>query len=1326
MEGQNVQAEVARLEPLVNNIREHLWFHPEGSRAAAFIGAGFSTNATMVSHRGKQMVLWQGVVARMLDRLEPGKLAPGFGDAALRIAQEYEAAYGRPELNRLIEDCIPDANYEPGSLHQNLLKLPWADIFTTNQDTLLERTRYFAPGRRYDVVTNVQDISATRSPRIVKLHGSLPSQRPFIFTEEDFRTYPRRFAPFVNMVQQSMMENVLCLLGFSGDDPNFLFWSGWVRDNLGEHAPQIYLIGLLDLSESKRQLLGHYNVIPIDLGAVFPATPHNNSGERHRAALGWFLKSLERGRSTDRSAWPETSAHDAAPSHEGVPLLRPHRRTTPRIDSDEVGEDQPRSLYAVYRHLDKIQESHPGWILTPSVNRRRLSFQTIPLISNYPSSAGAWTEIETLETLEAVLLASKLVWLQERRLVPLQIHEGEVIDSLIRKVNLFPEVLELTSAEIKAEQVQLPYQPWDADDIGWREVTEAWTRSAFALMTHARENVDTGRFVYWRDVLSQVHHRRVEWTARWFHETTLFYLATFEADAARKQLHDWPDTPGLPEWTLRRAALYAELTDIATAQALVDTALVQIRQGQRHDREDRYYLSLESWALISRFYYRNELSPVSQQDDDADSNARNSDRLEALKAFQCDPWGECRELSHVVQGPQPQPQLADRRVVESVGFDPGVRHVTRHIGFSTDHFDKILPAFALLKLPTEAGYPLRFPHVITLEGVGNAAEWIWTFSPLWSISTYLRAGRNEEFRNWFGRARVATLSDEQVAKLLEMFSKGIRDGIAELQGAGVPRRTYAHHIFSNLIEALSRLCFLLNAKQLDQVAEIALTMYHAKTIQEDYAYYGGLAKLFERLLMAMSAEDKKAFLPKLLKLPYVSEDLPDRVDVYLMWPEPTLSLRPGSISTISQTDPIFDEVRSHIPIFLEQVRTGGLQERSRALWRLLLLDGCRVLDAQEKAKLADAVWSRTHTETGLPSETNLTLASVLSLPQPEPNRAETVLRAHLRNREIPPVSTLKDGSWSSAGGAQAGNNLLMAWLAGNALPGTDKNGTVNWNAEDVEVLIQQLDQWSRTEANHKREGFTDFLGDLSERFEIVDRLLEQVVFPRVNLLSDQARRNLQALMAELQTMGFELVVALPASLNLRPDDDEASRVENRLRQLLSTYKPQDVQGALDAVYSWAYLSHLDIIPPVPSGLVRELANKIFMRRNPGLISAINIISQLNETSPSLITHEVRHDLLSALEHLLSEVELPDLTGIDSASDQTQVFSLEERPDAFVTVSKLAAAIQTLYLSEGSEVPEVLEMWQQKAEESKLPEVRAVYKNISLETKRHTLEDDGGG
>ena len=59
---------------------------------------------------------------------------------------------------------------------------------------------------------------------------------PLIFAAEDFRTYPARHAAFVNLARQIFIENDLCLVGFSGNDPNFLEWAGWVRDHLGGHA----------------------------------------------------------------------------------------------------------------------------------------------------------------------------------------------------------------------------------------------------------------------------------------------------------------------------------------------------------------------------------------------------------------------------------------------------------------------------------------------------------------------------------------------------------------------------------------------------------------------------------------------------------------------------------------------------------------------------------------------------------------------------------------------------------------------------------------------------------------------------------------------------------------------------------------------------------------------------------------------------------------------------------------------------------------------------------------------------------------------------------
>jgi hypothetical protein len=313
-------------------IRDALWCAEPHGRAAVMIGAGFSQNAEPATQQPRRMPLWRDLTQGLVDHLYPAshyseKLRcnvvsrAGATSGALRLAEEYEAAFGRQQLNQLLLNLIPDADYHPGRLHQLLLQLPWADVFTTNYDTLLERARDEITNRRYEVVRTFGEIAQAMRPRIVKLHGSFPAHAPFIFTEEDFRTYPTRFAPFVNLAQQTMMENIFCLLGFSGDDPNFLYWTGWVRDHLGTSAPRIYLCGLLELNDAQRRLLYQRNVTPIDLSPVVPRREDQDEWIRHRLATEWFLLSLEAGRPSDPFAWPRGVGPRPTEPTPGLPTI---------------------------------------------------------------------------------------------------------------------------------------------------------------------------------------------------------------------------------------------------------------------------------------------------------------------------------------------------------------------------------------------------------------------------------------------------------------------------------------------------------------------------------------------------------------------------------------------------------------------------------------------------------------------------------------------------------------------------------------------------------------------------------------------------------------------------------------------------------------------------------------------------------------------------------------------------------------------------------------------------------------------------------------------
>jgi len=67
--------------------------------------------------------------------------------------------------------------------------LPWADVLTTNYDTLLERAAS-GSARGYGIVRREGDLSGLRAPGIIKLHGTIEDDADLVITEEDCRRYP--------------------------------------------------------------------------------------------------------------------------------------------------------------------------------------------------------------------------------------------------------------------------------------------------------------------------------------------------------------------------------------------------------------------------------------------------------------------------------------------------------------------------------------------------------------------------------------------------------------------------------------------------------------------------------------------------------------------------------------------------------------------------------------------------------------------------------------------------------------------------------------------------------------------------------------------------------------------------------------------------------------------------------------------------------------------------------------------------------------------------------------------------------------------------------
>ena len=144
------------------------------------------------------------------------------------------------------------------SAHKQLLLCDkFKNIYTTNYDNLLEFTSdNFSEFQTPMVNTSWNLSNGFQKRSIIKIHGSLRIEDDrfefdgdqhlrYIIAQEDYDSYIEKHEAFSHLMRISMLQGKFCLLGFSGNDPNYMGWVKWMSDILGkgkDKGPKIYLV----------------------------------------------------------------------------------------------------------------------------------------------------------------------------------------------------------------------------------------------------------------------------------------------------------------------------------------------------------------------------------------------------------------------------------------------------------------------------------------------------------------------------------------------------------------------------------------------------------------------------------------------------------------------------------------------------------------------------------------------------------------------------------------------------------------------------------------------------------------------------------------------------------------------------------------------------------------------------------------------------------------------------------------------------------------------------------------------------------------------------
>lgn len=516
----------------LDTIAGRLW----NGHACLFVGAGFSKNAILLPG-ATSPPNWNELGDLFFEKARTHKPTPKEREYAnvLRLAEEVECVSDRPALSQLIQDAIHDDKLKPSDLHIRLLSLPWRDVFTTNYDTLLERAadKLNEQGKTvYSIISNDDEIGIKSPPFIMKLHGDIRSPKSIVITEEDYRKYPSKHQAMIGYIRHSIMMETLVLIGFSGNDPNFIQWLGWVKDALSENQRKVYLLTVDDVSESMVKTFENKHVIVVDLRDF--ARKGSKVQENIEAAIEYLNashgKRVEEERSYKKQAleWGRTTFHD---------------------------EDLDITL----KRWKKERDSYPGWLVMP---REKREF--------WASVEGFFLPKDKLNRLKSpddILFLDLFNWRIEKSLFPIDNAWEPIYLSVLDKYN--------------------PFRRRTRGDI-----RDAWVNLKLGLLRLYRQEQWVSKWDSLNEELSSVkEHFSSEHRCRLAYEQAL--LAIYRNDFKRLEeiLNDWPKQRKDPYWDVRRGALWAEYLSLDLGAIITKRAfdIICEKLESAENERDRYY-----------------------------------------------------------------------------------------------------------------------------------------------------------------------------------------------------------------------------------------------------------------------------------------------------------------------------------------------------------------------------------------------------------------------------------------------------------------------------------------------------------------------------------------------------------------------------------------------------------------------------------------------------------------------------------------------------------------------------------------------------------------
>ena len=1183
---------VTDIEIYLNDIAEKLY----NGHASLMVGAGFSMNAQCDGRSSKKFPSWSDLGDCFYKKVHgsaPSEDKKCYLDV-LKLAEEVEATFGRKEVNNLLEAEIPNKETAPSELHTKLMNLPWSDVFTTNYDTLLERAaeQSLTENRKYDIITEKTDIPSSTKPRIVKLHGCFQSHKSYIITRDDYRKYPTQNAAFVNLVRQSFMENVVCLIGFSGNDPNFLEWIGWVRDNLEEYALKIYFIGF-SITSSEEKWMNSRNITPINISTMHTEIDDktnqinkinttSKTKDYHYESISNFLKNIQVKLDKKRDKENDNGTKINIPQY---PLEKPEFH----IDDKKDLPNQFKEIIDIWK---QTREEYPNWLILPKENRDKLYELThIYCIK----------KINNLETELALTFLYEFNWRIEKCLFPILNEWIQYYETAVSKYNPFPKIFQIENANT----------PQENDGINWESITSYWIELQLSMLRYYREENIIDK---WNKLAAKIDSIKkklsAELLARYCYERCLYFMFVLDISSVRKELANWPTNTALPYWEAKRAGLMAELGNTEEAEKILETSLYEVRNRLKlkHINNDYLLISQESYILQLLQYVKRALY-LFHNSEKLEETKEYSERWNTLTQYKCDPWGELKTFEYLLNTNYENKNKYDTKY----NFEIGSKSRTFYLNNSPTY---TMDAYSFLRYIEETGIPLKMPNITFGDkSAKRAIICISDYSPNWAFISFIRSGNKETIKDIWNRRSLAFYSQKRCDELVHFYLKALRNTELERQKGDIYyRENFAISLSTLLPEALSRLCVKCSFEVKKELLLFIRELYVSYSTSK--STYTGIYKLVQKLITSFSTEEQYSLISDLLEFPILLDS--DEIDPFI---DPLCLL---NIDKIPQNNSKNIDVNKRIEKLLSYL-THNATTKEIALTSLDVLHRLNLLTNAQEQEFGTALWSKLD-DNGFPINTNFYKFYFLKLPHPRHINPQKRLRNYIERSELP---------------IQANDKTNGISITSRRLPlfyeirGTTYNSiSYTWQAKDINSLAKKIIDWWNADKEYLKDTRDRFMGNIAEefkaRFKNMINVFSQLFVKNTSHINPLNQKAIQTLLDELSEYNMEDLEAKSSFISIFPESKKS--LYREINKKLYSKNENEILDALNAVLVLVEQRYEDT-----SILINSIIENIKNRKEPGLDKYIETLNELLSTNKSLFTEEVLSDLQIGFEYLYDEI-----------------------------------------------------------------------------------------